>query len=358
MWIWIIVFIFMFLMLYRDGREDFQNFKAVRVTPTNSVLNPMTLKTWDKETRLYNQWGKKLSEIYPIKVEKSAGSVENIEVVNKNSMYLGLVQEDTLSEALIDGKHENIRFISYISFEKPVLIVNIKSGIRTWKDLEGRRIFLGEKGSGSYKTGMSLLDLTNVDKNLVKIISGKTDVEDIINRFKMDEIDGYFLITNHPDRDVYEIVNKTKMVKIIGLEGIEEGRIKARFPLWGDKDTIDLSDYELTIMNQLRTYRQKTALICHKDADFQSIRNLVITLMRNQTYFKVKYEEKFNNIVQLDFNPEDQFSTNPMLRLHDAVIDFYKEIGLLNVNPSKNCGYFIGISECKPEIIKMPYRLL
>jgi len=334
-----------------------QSFTSVLVTPTNSVYNPLTLYTWDNDNRFYNEWGNKLSEIFPVIVKKSNGSIDNLNEVNRNKMNLALVQEDTLILALTKGLnnvYENIRFISYVGFEKPILIVSNTSNIKSWLDLGNKRLYLGEENSGTYKMGLNLLKLVPIEQNSVKIISGPT--EGIEEKFNKNEIDAYFVISNQPDREIYKIIQKSKG-QIIGLEGIPKDLIKTNYPLW-EEGTVDRSEYELTILSTLKTYNQKIALICHKEADYQSIYNLTKTLIRNHIHFKSGYKENFNTISQLEFNPDNQFSTNPLLVLHPAIIDFYREIGMLDKNEDKKCGYFIGIDECRPDLVSLPYRLL
>ena len=92
-------------------------------------------------------------------VESSSGSVENIKNVYSGDIDFGVVQSDTqyhavngLSAFADDGPHDRLRSVMSLYFESFTLVARSDSGINSINDLVGKRVNLGNPGSGQRST--------------------------------------------------------------------------------------------------------------------------------------------------------------------------------------------------------------
>lgn len=123
-------------------------------------------------TGTYIQFGQDLAEItkplgLEIEVKDSQGSIDNIKRMNsKENAALGIVQSDVLGFLKRSKTPEmrqvasRLRLIFPFYTEEVHLFAN--KNVRTFSDLQGKRVVVGEPGSGNWLTAMNLLQMTAV----------------------------------------------------------------------------------------------------------------------------------------------------------------------------------------------------
>lgn len=124
------------------------------------------------KTGTYYQFGGDIAEVakkvgLTILVKDSAGSIDNIKRLNSSeNATLGIVQSDVLGFLSRSDSPEmqrvagRIRLVFPFYNEEVHLFANTK--IRKFEDLAGKRVVLGEKGSGNWLTATNLLQMTGV----------------------------------------------------------------------------------------------------------------------------------------------------------------------------------------------------
>ena len=98
----------------------------------------------------------KASEDYRVEARSSAGSVENLRKVNFGKMHLGVVysghvylgREGRLKND--DRRYEDVFAVSYLYGAPAQLVVHKGSGIRSVRDLAGKKVGVGNAGSGAF----------------------------------------------------------------------------------------------------------------------------------------------------------------------------------------------------------------
>ncbi len=92
-------------------------------------------------------------------VESSSGSVENINNIRANEIDFGVVQSDAqyqsvngLSSFAKDGPYDGLRSVMSLYFEAFTLAVRSDSNINSINDLVGKRVNIGNIGSGQRST--------------------------------------------------------------------------------------------------------------------------------------------------------------------------------------------------------------
>ena len=91
-----------------------------------------------------------------IKAQSSAGSVENLRKVNKGRSHFGVVYSGHVFQGRNGmlkndpNKYEDVMAVAFLYGAPAQLIVRKGSGIKSVKDLEGKRVGVGNAGSGAF----------------------------------------------------------------------------------------------------------------------------------------------------------------------------------------------------------------
>ncbi len=132
----------------------------------------------------------------------SAGTLQNVSDVNRyNSIPLGFAQKDVIAyiNVALDNEDDeakqlskNLRTLLPLYQEEVHLLVS--ADIKKMADLNGKKIAIGEFGSGTSVTAMTLLELNLIEAaDLVN-----TDINDAIRALRAGEISGVFYVVGAP----------------------------------------------------------------------------------------------------------------------------------------------------------------
>lgn len=183
---------------------------------------------------------KKFNE-YRIKatVESTSGSVFNINAVLKGDMEFGIAQSDRqyqayhgLAEWTEAGPQKELRSIFSIHPEPITLVASEGSGIKTIFDLHGKRVNLGNPGSGQlqnsrdvlFAAGMSEQDLT---AEYVKAVEAPGLLQD-------ERLDGFFYTVGHPNGNIKEATSGRIKIFIVPITGEAIEEMLSEYPYYAD----------------------------------------------------------------------------------------------------------------------------
>lgn len=169
----------------------------------------------------YYAFGKKYSELFAkesieLQVKTTAGSAENLTLLEADS--------DGVDIAFVQGgmgalaNTEKLVSLGSLYYE-PLWIFHQKDlDLNRLSDLKGRRIAVGEEGSGTKILAMQLLELNGITANNTQLLSYGSEqaAENLLNG----GIDVAFFVTTHRS-SYFERLLKSKSIKIMGLERAE-----------------------------------------------------------------------------------------------------------------------------------------
>ena len=168
------------------------------------------------------------SSTYGIKVtvESTAGSVYNINAVLKGDLEFGIAQSDRQYQAYkgvkdweAKGPQNKLRSVFSIHPEAITLIASVSSGINELKDIVGKKINLGNQGSGHLANSLDILAACNLDEKdiaaqYIKAVESPGALQD-------GAIDAFFYTVGHPNGNIKESTSGRIKVRIIDLKGPE-----------------------------------------------------------------------------------------------------------------------------------------
>lgn len=160
-----------------------------------------------------------------VKAVPTHGSVDNIRMVDSGQAEFGLAYSGDVYKAahgLLPGdstKYKNIRAIGFLYPASIQLIVLKDSGIRSLNDLKGKRVAIGEEGSGSAVSATDILKAAGIDQKVIKYYVGYRAAMPILTN---KTIDAVWVCAGTPTPAIYETAAKTyiRIVPIKQISGI------------------------------------------------------------------------------------------------------------------------------------------
>jgi TRAP transporter TAXI family solute receptor len=161
-------------------------------------------------------------------VEATGGSVFNINGVLGGDLEFGIAQSDRQfqayngqSEWKDKGPQKDLRSVFSIYPEQITLLAAVDAKIDSVADLKGKRVNLGDPGSGNRQNAIDVLEAAglNYEKDLkaesVKASEAAALVQD-------EKIDAYFYTVGHPNGSFKEATAGTRKAKFIPITVVDE----------------------------------------------------------------------------------------------------------------------------------------
>lgn len=179
--------------------------------PTGVAISRMINREFDK---------------YAIKatVESTSGSVFNLNAVMNGDIVFGVVQSDRqfqayngLAEWSKAGPQKDLRSVFSIHPESITLVASDKSGIERIEDMKGKRVNLGNPGSGQLQNSRDILTAAglteqDISGEYVKAIEAPGLLQD-------GRLDAFFYTVGHPNSNIKEATSGRIKVCIVPVTG-------------------------------------------------------------------------------------------------------------------------------------------
>jgi TRAP transporter TAXI family solute receptor len=160
--------------------------------------------------------------------EATTGSVANIDAILAGDVAFGIAQADREYQAvngLADwkdrGPQKDLRAVFSLYTDSITVVATLASGIRTTRDLVGKRVDIGHPDSGSRQNAIDALDVVGIDWRKDIVVSGD-DPDERTSKYLRGELDAFFHTVGHPTLDINFAVNSLPRARLIPLSNIEE----------------------------------------------------------------------------------------------------------------------------------------
>ncbi len=258
------------------------------------------------------------------KVESTAGSVYNLDKVLAGGLDFGIAQSDVIYQAYTGtekfaGKpQKTLRAIMTIYPELLALIVDKKAGISVLEDIKGKRINIGNPGSGNEATTMIVLEEAGLRKADLALAGG-LKAQECPAALKAGKIDGYFYMVGHPAANLREAANSLP-VDLLQIDGRPVYNMLEKYPYYS-KGVIPGGLYK-GITDDVPTVGVKAVLTAtDKTAD-----DKVLLILKSVL-------EHFEEFKKIHPGPgtvtKEELLHNLSAPLHPAAEKYYRETGLI-----------------------------
>ena len=267
----------------------------------------------------------KKSKDYTVKAQSSAGSVENLRKVNAGRMHLGVVYSGHVylghnGRLKNDSrKYTNVLAVSYLYGAPAQLVVRKGSGIRSVKDLAGKRVGVGNAGSGAFAncelffTHMGVWD---------KIKRNAMGYNDAAAAFGNNQLDAFWLFTAFPSGAVI-MAAQTNDIDLVDLaKDAEDSGFFEKYPYFA-KLSVPAGTYS-AVDRTSPSFQDSTLWVANSKVSADVVHDLLskvysdkgLAYMRNQkkTFKEMSVKDGTKGIVT---------------PLHPGAERFWKEKGVL-----------------------------
>ncbi|MBU1170045.1 MAG: TAXI family TRAP transporter solute-binding subunit [Proteobacteria bacterium] len=179
-------------------------------------------------------------------VESTGGSVFNVNAVLSGDLEFGVVQSDRQFQA-INGQKEwqdagpqtNLRAVFSLHPEAVTLLAAVDSGIKTFEDLKGKKVNIGNPGSGQRENSIDALEASGMDYTK-DIIAESVKAAEAPGLLQDNRLDAFFYTVGHPSGAFKEATSGRRKTLFIAIPHTDE--LIKKFPYYA-KAFIPVSQY-------------------------------------------------------------------------------------------------------------------
>lgn len=158
-------------------------------------------------------------------VESTRGSIFNVNALMGGYLEFGLVQSDIQFEAVQGlgewknkGPQKDLRAVFGVHNESLCLVAAVDAGIEKVADLKGKRVNLGNPGSGQYRNSIDALKSSGLNPD-TDIVSTKVRATEAPVLLQDNRIDAFFCTVGHPSETLREAVYGPRKVRFVPITG-------------------------------------------------------------------------------------------------------------------------------------------
>jgi TRAP transporter TAXI family solute receptor len=261
-----------------------------------------------------------------VTVESTGGSVFNINAVLSGDLEFGIAQSDRQYQAYKGeaewkdrGAQTDLRAVFALHSEAVTLLAADDTGISTIFDLKGKRVNIGEPGSGNRGNAIDALASAGLDWEKDLVAEGIKPVESA--KLLLDgRIDAYFYTVGHPNGSFMEATAGTRKVHFVPIESVDE--LIRKYPFYA-KTVIPVALYpNATNTRDVPTYGVKATLVTSAKVPERVVYIVTKELFENLEEFKGLHPA-FGALTK-----ENMLEGNSA-PYHDGALKYYREVGLM-----------------------------
>lgn len=259
-------------------------------------------------------------------VESTGGSGYNVNTIRAGELDLGVVQSDSqyngyngLGEFSEFGPYKKLRAVFSLHTEPFNIIVRSDSGIEGLKDLAGKRVNIGNPGSGDRATMgvvMNAMGWTNDSFKLASELKGSERSQALCDN----KIDAFIYMVGHPNGSIKEATTSCD-AKLISATGPQIDKLVADNPYY-TYTTVPADMYRGT-NTDVKSFGVAATLVTSADVSDAVAYNVAKAVFEDFDTFK-RLHPAFANLKK-----EDMVKAGISIPLHPGAVKYYKEVGLL-----------------------------
>lgn len=257
-------------------------------------------------------------------VESTAGSVFNINAIRERELEFGVVQSDAqfyaytgTSEFAQQPPFDKLRSVFSLYPEPFTVVARTNSGIESFTDLAGKRVNIGNPGSGQRGTMEVVMGALGWDKSIFALASELKSAEQSRALCK-NKFDALIFSVGHPNGSIKEATTSCDCV-LVPVTGDEiDSLVKDK--IYYQYVTIPGGMYRGTD-EDVETFGVGATFVTSADVPEEIVYVVVKALFENFVEFK-SLHPAFQNL-----QPEDMVRGWLSAPLHDGAVKYYKERG-------------------------------
>jgi TRAP transporter TAXI family solute receptor len=178
-------------------------------------------------------------------VESTGGSVFNVNAVMSGDLEFGVVQSDRQYQAMKGmaewgGKpQKDLRAVFSIHPESVTLCATVDSGVMDIKDLKGKRVNIGNPGSGQRQNSIDALEANGLDWEK-DINAEQVKAAEAPGLLQDGRLDAFFYTVGHPSGAFKEATAGATKVRFVSISNVD--KLIAKYPYYA-KSFVPVAQY-------------------------------------------------------------------------------------------------------------------
>ncbi len=314
----LISFIFLSLSLPLAAKTTFLTIGTAGLTGVYYPTGGAIAKIVNKKRR---EFGIRLT------VESTEGSIHNVDAIMKGEFDFGIVQSDTQYFAVkgmgawkSKGPQTDLRSVFSIYPESCSLVAAVDTNINSLSDLKGKRVNLGNRGSGHLENSLDILRVLdfNPKSDLKASYSSIIDVPGLLQN---GSLDAFFYTVGHPSSALKEAMAGGRRVKFVPISNQGIDQLVSSLPYYS-KMVIPMKYYSgAQNKKNVNTFGVCATLVTSSKIEDSIVYAITKTVFENINSFK-KLHPAYAMITKESML---QCISAP---LHPGALKYYREIGV------------------------------
>jgi TRAP transporter TAXI family solute receptor len=258
---------------------------------------------------------------YACKGQPAHGSVTNIKAMKRGWLDFAVIQSDQHWQAY-NGKREwkdqpvtGLRSLFSIHPETVMLVTRADSGITLVTDLRGKRVNIGNEGSGQRENAEDVLRIYGID--MQDISTRELEAHEAIRALRKGKIDAFFYTVGNPWPGGVALAKRTK-IRMIPINTPDVEKLVDVHP-YSVYTVIPSGIYE-GVDTDVPTYAVKATLVTSEKVPEEVVYNVVKTVFDNLDRFRTMHP------AFATLQPQDMLQALSA-PLHPGAVRYYKEKG-------------------------------
>lgn len=256
---------------------------------------------------------------------KTGGSVTNINGLRSGNIDMGVAQSDwqyhgyhgTAPDTFPDGAFEELRAVFSVHSEPFTVLARSDAGIKTFADLKGKKVNVGNPGSGQRGTMevlMKKMDWTMDDFAVASELKSSEQAAALCDG----KVDAIIFTVGHPNGSIKEATTSCDSV-LIPVENAQAQKLAADNDYYA-MTSIPAGMYTGTDVD-IATFGVAATFVSSTKTDQETVYQMVKAVFENFKRFK-KMHPAFAHLKE-----SDMIKNNLSAPLHDGAVRYYKEKG-------------------------------
>lgn len=256
-------------------------------------------------------------------VKNTAGSTANIRLISDNYLQLAIAQADVLNDAYYGegdfksgDKYQGYSAIAGLYTEACHIIVRNDSNIHSISDLQGKKVGVGEKESGTEHNAYQILSANGLSSNMINPVN--LDYAHTAEQLENNAIDAMFCTAGIDNTVVGELAKQAD-IRFLEIDETAVKRLTDTYNFYTEY-SIPSGTYK-GLDHDIKTLGVRSVLIASDKLPEDTVEKITKVL------FEHSKELQFSISSDLDIN-KDNALDGVTIPFHKGAIKYYNSIGI------------------------------
>lgn len=262
------------------------------------------------------------SDKYDMEVKTTAGSAANLRLLSDDYVQFGIAQADMINDAYYgkgaykDKKYQGYSAVAALYTEACQVVVRKDSGISSVDDLQGKKVSVGEKESGTEQNAEQILSVYGLGDGLVDTVN--LDYAGAAQALQDGEIDGFFCTAGVQTTMIDEL-SKQCEIQVLDLDQKNMDKLMKAYEFY--------TEYEIpagTYKGQdeaVKTVGVKAVLLASDKLKAETVEDITKLL------FEKKQEVQYT--LPVDISLDEKTATDGItIPFHEGAAKYYESCGV------------------------------